>query len=58
MKINPLWHLWLVPSTILLIAGSVILNDWLKIPFLPIIALIIQLIFIVYCFCNYKENKK
>ena len=57
MKINPLWYLWLVPSTVFFIAGSVILNDWLKVPFLPLIVLIVQFVFLVYCFCN-KGDKK
>jgi len=53
MRIHPLWFIWLIISTIFSIAGAVIFSEGLKIPFLPIIVLIINLIFIVYCFYEY-----
>ena len=58
MRINPLWLFWLVIGTFFQVIGGVFISNQLKISFIPLIIILINCIFIIYCYVPIKNNKK
>jgi hypothetical protein len=53
-NINPFWVIWMMVSAVFMFIGGIMVSNELGIKYLPQILLLIQIIFILYCYFPYK----